>query len=268
MKKECVEIPSQTQSELIRLVLEAKNAKTEEERKSIREKMFSAYYSGLNNVSEKGARKLTPVADKVASREGRIANNSDYDAYYQKYSETKKKVKAGTLGASIAVTAGVIPGAGVPVIAPIFAAGAKYSPDPNDAKMVDDAIASVKKVAASIFKSKKSKDVDVNGAIVAANTVKSAIKSGNVPEKRDIRFFDTVANKLNALSKKSIPIHVKESTYNLEDIKLLLEECIEDTDLDNAIDTISVVIEAYDFTNDDINDLFDIAETTINLRLT
>lgn len=260
-------ISPQMSSALLEILLEAKDAKTDDEKKSMREKLFSKYYSGLDKVSEKGARKFTPTADKLASKEGRFANNSDYEDYYQRYRDTKKKVKVGTLGASIAVTAGVIPGAGVPVIAPIFASGAKYSPNPEDEKMINDAITSLKKTASKVFKGKGSSDIDVNGAVVAANSVKSAVKSGRAPERKDIRIFDTVANKINAMMKRTTPTRVAESTQNIEDIRLLLEGCMMDEDLDSAIDTMTIIIEAYDFMNDELNDMFDLAETTIDLRV-
>ena len=35
----------------------------------------------------------------------------------------------------------------------------------------------------------------------------------------------------------------------------------------NAISTMTVIIEAYDFMDDEINDMFDVAETAIDLRL-
>ena len=263
----CMDGTEESIQELTDIMLEAKKATTEGEKKSLQERIFTKYYTGLDKVSEKGARKFTPTADKVAGKEGRLANNTDYDAYYKKYSDTKKKVKVGALGASIAVTAGVIPGAGVPVIAPIFAAGAKYSPNPDDAKMIDNAVASFKKAVSSIFKGKSSGDIDVNGATVAANNVKAAIKDGKRPEQKDIRLFDTTANKINALAKKGKPAHATESAQNLDDIRLLLEGCIGDPDLDNAINTMTVIIEAYDFMDDEINDMFDVAETAIDLRL-
>lgn len=263
----CMNEAEKSVQELTDILLEAKKATTEGEKKSLQERMFTKYYTGLDKVSEKGARKFTPVADKAAGKEGRIANNTDYDAYYKKYSDTKKKVKVGALGASIAVTAGVIPGAGVPVIAPIFAAGAKYSPNPDDAKMIDSAVSSFKKAVSSIFKGKSSGDIDVNGATVAANNVKAAIKDGKRPDQKDIRLFDITANKINALAKKGKPAHAMESVQNLDDIRLLLEGCIGDPDLDNAISTMTVIIEAYDFMDDEINDMFDVAETAIDLRL-
>ena len=54
------------------VLLEAKKATTEGEKKSLQERMFTKYYTGLDKVSEKGARKFTPVADKAAGKVIRV----------------------------------------------------------------------------------------------------------------------------------------------------------------------------------------------------
>ena len=260
-----------TESEfLYQLLLEAKNAKTEEERKSVHERIFTKYYGGLNHIADTGARKLTKTADKIASKEGRIANNSDYEDYYKRYSKTKTNVKKGALAASLNAAATAVPipvpGSGFAIMTPIFAKGAKYSPDPNDAKMIDDIVNGFKQKASAVFKGKKSSEVDVSGAIVAGNSVKAAVKAGNAPDKNDLKIFDNAVNKLKAIMKREKPAYSAESSCSTDDIRILLEGCIRD-DIDGAIETIALVIESYDFMNDEINDLFDIAQSTVDLRI-
>lgn len=230
---------------------------------------FKAYYGALDKVSEKGARQLTPTADKVAAKNDRIANNTDYDNYYKRYSKTKKGIKIGTTAAAIATTS-AIPLIGVEIVGPTFVAGAKHSPDPKDEKMVNDALDKLEAKAKEL-KTKcgiqKLQDIGVDAARVAANSIKAAIARGAAPDKKDIRTFDNAANKINAALKSSEPLPTAESGCAVDKIQLLLEGCIMDADVDSAIKTMGIAIEAYDFTNDEINTLFDLAETTIDLRL-